>query len=65
VLQPEIGQPFKRDDIATWHRLAKELWDSRRIDLTQMPPEEMEEREEREDQEEQAMASKDEDGLPF
>jgi hypothetical protein len=42
VLQPEIGPTFGREDIETWHRLSQELWNSRRIDLTQTPPEEVE-----------------------
>lgn len=42
VLQPEIGVTFGREQIETWHRLAQELWNSRRIDLTQTPPEEVE-----------------------
>jgi hypothetical protein len=41
VLAPEIGLPFNREEIATWHRLSQELWDSQRIDLVQMPPEEI------------------------
>ena len=42
VLQPQIGPTFGRKEIETWHRLAQELWNSRRIDLTQTPPEEVE-----------------------
>ena len=60
VLQPEIGEPFKREDIATWHRLSQELWNSRRIDLTQMPPEEIDQQEET-----QQTQQKEEDDLPF
>lgn len=43
VLQPDIGEPFTREDIETWHRVSHELWNSRRIDLTQLPPEDIEE----------------------
>jgi hypothetical protein len=46
VLQPEIGPAFSIEDIGTWYRLSRELWDSRRIDLTQTPPEEGSEKEE-------------------
>ena len=42
VLQPEVGPTFGREEIETWHRLSQELWNSRRIDLTQTPPEEVE-----------------------
>jgi hypothetical protein len=60
VLQPEIGQPFHREDIEAWYRLAKELWESRRIDLTQLPPEEIEDQDAA-----QQTQQKDEDDLPF
>jgi hypothetical protein len=60
VLQPEIGEPFHREDIETWYRLAKDLWASRRIDLTQLPPEEI-----GEDIEEQPTQIADEKDLPF
>jgi hypothetical protein len=42
VLQPEIGLPFSREEIEAWHRLAQELWNSQRVDLMQIPPEEIE-----------------------
>ncbi|MBI4487502.1 MAG: hypothetical protein HY694_00320 [Deltaproteobacteria bacterium] len=47
VLQPQIGPVFGREDIETWYRLSQELWNSQRIDLAQMPPEEVEEKEEK------------------
>jgi hypothetical protein len=59
VLQPEIGQVFSREDIQTWHRLSQELWNSRRIDLTQLPPEDTD------DIEEQDTQIADEKDLPF
>jgi hypothetical protein len=60
VLHPEIGQPFHQEDIDAWYRLAKDLWESRRIDLTQLLPEEIEEQEET-----QQTQQKDDDDLPF
>ncbi|HLD02479.1 MAG TPA: hypothetical protein VJC07_02150 [Candidatus Nanoarchaeia archaeon] len=42
VLQPEIGHVFGKEDIEVWHQLAQELWNSQRVDLMQIPPEEIE-----------------------
>ncbi len=42
VLEPEAGPPFSGEEIKTWHRLAHELWNSQRVDLVQMSPEDIE-----------------------